>query len=97
MWTEGRSGVYTHTHAYTKMRVMLLENAEFNEKGRDGEGRHGAASIRSCTVKISFPQTFKVLHMAGKQITGRRFTVRPFVHVCAHVIKSVVNRLCRIR
>lgn len=27
--------VYTHTHAYTKMREMLLENAEFNEKGRD--------------------------------------------------------------
>lgn len=57
----------------------------------------GAASITSsCTLKISFLETFRVLHMAGKRITGRRFTVWLFAHVCAHVIKSVVNRLCRI-
>ncbi len=89
--------VYTHTRADSKMREMTLKNAEFNERGREGEGRYGVVCITSsCTVKISFPETFRVLHMAGKRVTGRRFTVGLCAHVCARVIKSVVNRLCRI-
>lgn len=30
--------VYTHMRAYTKMREMLLKNAEFNERGKDEKG-----------------------------------------------------------
>lgn len=46
--------VYTHTHTYTKMREMLLENAEFNEKGRNGEERHRGSEYNKLLYRQDF-------------------------------------------
>lgn len=46
--------VYTHARAYTKMREMLLENAEFNEKGRDWEERRRGSEYNKLLYRQDF-------------------------------------------
>lgn len=46
--------VYTHTHAYTKIREMRLENAGFNEKGRGREGRRRGSENNKLLYRQDF-------------------------------------------